>query len=64
MDKNKGYDTLLLIIALPCIAFVLAITLLGIAKPIMEGLGRSIYPPSHQVIFPLVPHVPVAAPSH
>ena len=59
MDKNKGYDALLLILALPCITFVLAITLLGIAKPIMEGLGSSIYHPDHQITFPLVPHLPI-----
>jgi hypothetical protein len=52
MEEPKGYQTLLLIIALPCITFTLAITLLGIAKPIMQGLGRSIH---HQATFPLVP---------
>ncbi|HEY4034023.1 MAG TPA: hypothetical protein VGL94_08695 [Ktedonobacteraceae bacterium] len=60
MDKNKGYDALLLILALPCITFVLAITLLGIAKPIMEGLGSLIYHPDHHITFPLVPHLPIS----
>lgn len=63
MDKNEGHDALLLIIVLPCITFVLAITLLGIAKPIMEELGSSIYHPGHRVTFPLVPHPPIAGPS-
>jgi len=55
MDKNKSYDAPLLIIALPCITFILAITLLGIVKPIMEGLGSSIYHTENQATFPLVP---------
>jgi hypothetical protein len=63
MDKNKGYDALLLIILLPCITFILAITLLGIVKPIMEGLGSSIYHRNHQITFPLVPHAPIPVPS-
>ena len=64
MDKNKGSDALLLIVALPCITFILAITLLGIAKPIMEGLGSSIYHTAPQVTFPLVPPKPILVPSH
>ncbi|HWS84639.1 MAG TPA: hypothetical protein VN207_10310 [Ktedonobacteraceae bacterium] len=63
MDKNKGYDALLLIILLPCITFILAITLLGIVKPIMEGLGSSIYHRDHQITFPLVPRAPIPVPS-
>jgi len=64
MDKNKSYDAPLLIIALPCITFILAITLLGIVKPIMEGLGNSIYHTENQVTFPLVPPKPILVPSH
>lgn len=64
MDKNKSYDSLLLIIALPCMTFILAITLLGIAKPIMQGLGSSIYYPNRPAIFPLVPHPPITVGSH
>lgn len=56
MEEPKGYEALLLIIAFPCITFILAMTLLGIAKPLMQGLGNSIHP---QAIFPLVPHVPL-----
>jgi hypothetical protein len=63
MDITKGYDALLFIILLPCMTFILAITLLGIAKPIMEGLGSAIYHTNHQVAFPLVPHPPILTPS-
>ncbi len=41
--KNKGHDALFLIACLPCVAFLLAITLLGIIKPIMQTLGSSLY---------------------
>lgn len=64
MDKNKSYDAPLLIIALPCIAFILAITLLGIVKPIMEGLGSSIYHTENQATLPLVPPKSILVPSH
>ena len=42
--KNKGsVDSLILIVCLPCVAFVLVITLLGIIKPVLATLGSSVY---------------------
>jgi hypothetical protein len=61
MDQIKGSDALLLIVLLPCITFILAVTLLAMAKPSMEGLGNTIHHPDHQVAFPLVPHIPIPA---
>jgi hypothetical protein len=60
MDQIKGYDALLLIILLPCITFILAVTLLAMAQLSMEGLGNAIHHPNQQVAFPLVPHAPIS----
>lgn len=58
--KNKGYDSLLLIVALPCITFVLAIALLGILEPVVTWLGTSVY--NNSTTFPIVPPKPSAEP--
>jgi hypothetical protein len=61
--KNKGSDALVLIVCLPCIAFILVMTLLGIIKPVMAMLADSVYHTSNSIPFQSLPLKPSLDPT-
>ncbi len=61
---KQGLDALLLIVFLPVITFVMAITLLGIAAPVMGSLGANVYHSNNNANFLTLPAKPGPRKAH